>query len=371
MFNMLKVVLSGGPCAGKSTSLSMLERLLTEKLGKKVFTVPETATELILSGFSPADIKLTPKDFQKYCLRKQIQKEKMYDDIVSQYYNQDDVVILYDRGILDQLAYIDKNEFTELLKEEGMYLSDVVNRYDAVIHLVTAALGTDVYTRANNTARLESKEEAIEADRRTLAGNMLHPHVRVIDNSTDFDRKVRRVLDSIFELLGEPKPSEIERKFLIKYPTKEQLSKLDYVTKSEILQTYLKRLDENVERRVRQRGTKEKGYSYYYTEKESINSVKRLEQEEKISVNQYVDLLNEADTELHQIKKTRYCFIYKSQYFELDIYPYSDKYAILEIEISDENKDIELPDYLDIVKEVTDDDNYKNSSIAKTCKLNY
>lgn len=38
-----KIVLTGGPCGGKSTGLSKIEQELTEK-GYKVFIVPETAT---------------------------------------------------------------------------------------------------------------------------------------------------------------------------------------------------------------------------------------------------------------------------------------------------------------------------------------
>jgi predicted ATPase len=40
-----KVVLTGGPCAGKTTSLSRL-RIFFEGLGWKVYTVPEIPTLL-------------------------------------------------------------------------------------------------------------------------------------------------------------------------------------------------------------------------------------------------------------------------------------------------------------------------------------
>lgn len=42
-------------------------------------------------------------------------------------------------------------------------------RYDAIVHLVTAADGADrFYTLANNSTRTESAEQAIAMDRRTL-----------------------------------------------------------------------------------------------------------------------------------------------------------------------------------------------------------
>lgn len=137
---------------------------------------------------------------------------------------------------------------------------------------------------------------------------------------------------------------------------------------SSIIQTYLKETTEGVERRVRQRGTKRDGYKFTYTEKYPAGRGTRGENEIGIEMEQYVGLLAEADTELHQIVKERYCFLYDNRQFELDLFPFSDKYAILEIEVRDIDEKIVLP-ALDIVKEVTDDLRYKNHHIAKIMKL--
>ena len=134
------------------------------------------------------------------------------------------------------------------------------------------------------------------------------------------------------------------------------------------IKTYLTCNGNTAERRVRQRGTKEDGFSFYYTEKTDVSIGVRVENERKISKDEYLDLLAEADTSLHQISKTRYCFVYEKQYFEMDIYPFSDEYAIVEIELNDINENIKLPP-LDFVKEVTDDKNYKNYELAKTLSL--
>ena len=83
---------------------------------------------------------------------------------------------------------------------------------------------------------------------------------------------------------------------------------------------------------------------------------------------EYIEYLQEADTSLHQISKTRYCFVYDNKYFELDIYPFSDEYAVLEIELNSLDEEIKFPD-VEIVKEVTDDENYRNHSLAKTMTL--
>lgn len=364
---MLKIALSGGPASGKSTSMSKLENWLTER-GKKVFIVPETATELIVNGIAPG-ANISMEAFQELVLDKQLAKEDLYMRVVDKYYNSDDVVVLYDRSIIDQLAYVERDVLDKLLAERGYTMADIINRYDAVIHLVTSAKGTDCYTTANNAARRETAEEAIIADEKTLAANVIHPHLRVIDNSTNFEEKIQRVADVIFEMLGVPSPSEIERKYLIERPACAELEKLDYVSRSEIIQTYLVSESPDVERRVRQRGTEADGYSFYYTEKLPVSDVERIEKERRISVEDYVQYLAEADTSLHQIRKTRYCFVYENQYFELDIYPYSDKYAIVEIELSSVDDNVEWPPFLNLVKEVTDDERYKNHSIAANLQI--
>ena len=371
---MLRVVITGGPGGGKSEIMSHLTQVLEER-GYKVFIVPETATELILNGIRPGK-EISVVEFQNFVLDKQLSKEDLYDK-ATEYYNKDKVIIFYDRGILDACAYVDKKPiFENMLKERGYLFSDVFNKYDAVLHLVTAANGAREFylwndpTKeevGNNAARSEPPEEAVEKDNLTMQAWVGHPHLKVFDNSTNFDGKKKRVIEEVFALLGEPIPKEIERKFLIKKPTKEEIQSLGYVSKTNIIQTYLNSVD-GVERRIRQRGNFDDGFSFYYTEKKEIGVGERLEKEEKISKDQYINYLAEADTSYHQIAKTRYCFVYENQYFEMDLYPFSDEYAILEIELNDINEKIAMPP-LTVIKDVTEDLNYRNSALAKSMSL--
>jgi CYTH domain-containing protein len=311
-------------------------------------------------------------EFQKFIIDMQISNESLFDK-AAEYYNLDKVLIFYDRGVMDGAAYVDKETFDTLLAEKGLTRNGVFARYDAVLHLVTAADGAEQFYQwndpsknsvGNNAARSENPEEARIKDRKTLNAWIGHPHLRVFDNSTDFEGKKKRVMDEVFALLGEPTPKEIERKFLIRKPTTEDIEKLGCISKTNIIQTYLV-CDHKAERRVRQRGTKEDGYSFYYTEKTDVSPGVRVEKECKISKDEYLNLLAEADTSLHQISKTRYCFIYENQYFEMDIYPFSDEYAIVEIELNNIDDNIKFPP-LNFVREVTDDKKYKNFSLAKS-----
>lgn len=368
---MLTVVLSGGPCGGKSTALSKIKQAVEDKLGMDVFTIPETATELISSGVTPA--KMSSKAFQRAMLKKQLAKEELYKGIISTEFNRDRSVLILDRGILDQLAYINDNDFIDLLREQGLSLSDVVDRYDLIIHMVTAAEGTTFYTTENNAARKESASEARMLDFKTIKGNSCSPHVKIVDNKTGFDKKVDRAIGLVFQALKKPAPSEIERKFLIKMPNISTFIDPDMLgsaVKVEITQDYLIRHSDNVERRVRARKIPNgRGTSYYYTEKTVLSPIERIEREEIITEQQYRQLLLQKDKELMTIEKSRYSFVYDGRYFELDTYPFppfAGKYAVLEIELETKEDDFKLPEYLEVVKEVTDDPRFKNSQLAKT-----
>ena len=71
-----KIVLTGGPCAGKSTAMSWIQNAFTER-GYKVLFVPETATELITGGVAPWTCG-SNLDYQCCQMRLQIEKEKIF-----------------------------------------------------------------------------------------------------------------------------------------------------------------------------------------------------------------------------------------------------------------------------------------------------
>jgi CYTH domain-containing protein len=171
----------------------------------------------------------------------------------------------------------------------------------------------------------------------------------------------------IASFLGEPEPYEIERKYLIEYPDIKWLESNTHCQRVEIIQTYLNSAA-GEEVRVRQRGVNG-NYIYFQTIKRKISDVKRVEIERRLSQEEYLKLLMEADTTRRQIRKTRYCLTYENQYFEIDVYPFWTDQAIMEIELSNENDEIRFPKHIKVIKEVTDDDSYKNASLAN--KINF
>ena len=185
----------------------------------------------------------------------------------------------------------------------------------------------------------------------------------MIDNSTNFEDKLKRLIAEIRSFLGEPEPMEIERKFLIKYPDIKWLESLPNCRKVDIIQTYLVSGNGD-ELRVRQRG--ENGsYICFKTRKRLIDGMKRIELEERLSQEEYMRLLMEADPTKRPIRKTRYCLTWDNQYFEIDVYPFWNDRGVAEIELSDENTPIRFPKELKVIREVTDDPAYKNAALAE------
>jgi CYTH domain-containing protein len=155
---------------------------------------------------------------------------------------------------------------------------------------------------------------------------------------------------------------EIERKYLIEYPDVKWLESNPSCQRIEIVQTYLNS-DNGDEVRVRESGFNG-DFTYVHTVKRKISGVKRVEIEKFISEEEYFKLLADADKTKSRIRKTRYRFAFEKQIFEIDIYPFWDDRAIMEIELSHENEKIVFPKEIKVIKEVTDDDSYKNASLA-------
>ena len=356
-----KIVITGGPCAGKSTAMSWVQNAFSQ-MGYKVLFVPETATELISGGVAPWTCG-TNADYQKCQMLLQLEKERIFE-LAASTMKADKILIVCDRGALDNKAYMDSVEFAGTLEAISANEVELRDNYDAVFHLVTAAKGAEgFYTTANNSARTETVEQAAALDDKLIAAWTGHPHFRIIDNSSDFENKMKKLVAEIASFLGEPEPLEIERKFLIEYPDIKWLEGMESCQKIEIIQTYLKSQNGD-EIRVRQRGI-DGNYIYFQTTKRNVNNLKRVEIERRLSKDEYLKLLMDADTEKRQIRKTRYCLTHENQYFEIDVYPFWNDKAIAEIELSDENADIIFPKQIKVIKEVTEDENYKNASLAR------
>lgn len=358
-----KIVITGGPCSGKSTMLNLIENTFKEK-GYTVLIVSETATELIRGGISPLGGKENMFMFQDYLINLQFKKEEVYHKAAMEM-DAEKIIMLYDRGLLDNKAYVSKDEFEKILDNFNTNENELIDRYDLVLHLVTTANGAEPhYTLANNAARSESLEDARKIDELTLNAWIGHPRLKIFDNSTDFEGKVDRVLKEIYNDLNEYTPTGHTRKYLVNIDPTVEENVSNISERMDIVQHYLKSSDENVERRIRQIGIGD-NYTYYYTEKNTSNNSRTFKRERKINEKLYLSYLSEIDNKLFTVIKTRYCFVYENQYFKLDIFNNDDKTGILEIEATNENDEVSLPNFLDIKEDITKYTMYSNYEIAK------
>ena len=151
---------------------------------------------------------------------------------------------------------------------------------------------------------------------------------------------------------------EIERKFLIEYPSTELLSSLCGVRVLKISQTYLK--DDSRIRRV-----EEKGKVYYIkTVKKRISEITREEKEWEIGKEEYYSSLENKKVGTNTIEKIRYAVDIDGIIYEIDIFDFWNDRSFLEIELESENQDIRIPSFIKVIKEVTFDSRYKNYSLA-------
>ena len=111
--------------------------------------------------------------FQKMILDLQIAKELAFE--IAAQAVEEDVVIIYDRGIMDNKGYLMKNLgqvvgriiFELMIRKYRLTEEKINNRYDAVIILETIAKIKEFSKKVenDNTKRIESgNEEAIEVD---------------------------------------------------------------------------------------------------------------------------------------------------------------------------------------------------------------
>ena len=149
---------------------------------------------------------------------------------------------------------------------------------------------------------------------------------------------------------------EIERKFLIKYPDLSVLESNEDIKKAEIIQTY-------TSSGARLRSWLEKGrITYIKTVKKHLTDITRIEEEYEISKEEYEELMADA---ISQLKKIRYRMPYMGHLMEIDIFPFWSRQAFLEVELKGEDEEFFIPDFINIIKEVTEDKAYRNFALSK------
>ena len=202
-----KIVLTGGPCAGKTTALKILRDYFSDKYN--ILCVSESSTELMSGGVFPKSFDNTT-EFMEYLTRLQCIKEDIFMNASSSISKRSkkDVIIFFDRGIFDVKAYMRDSDFDTMMCNLKISKKDALIRYDAVFHLCTAAINAPMsYGTFNNSIRTESMEESIELDYKTFQCWQLHPFLYRIDSCIDINDKFN-VLINMIENFIQSRPIE-------------------------------------------------------------------------------------------------------------------------------------------------------------------
>jgi predicted ATPase len=176
----LRVVLTGGPGAGKTAILEFMRMAFC----RHVTILPEAAGIVFGGGFPRSGEVVKRRAAQRaiFHIQRELEESSVDDNAA---------IVVCDRGTPDGSAYWPGP--STLWAGVGTTLAAELARYHAVIHLQTPSERNGYNYR--NPLRTESPAEALEIDARIGALWAPHPHYMLIPATDDFLVKARRALE--------------------------------------------------------------------------------------------------------------------------------------------------------------------------------
>lgn len=174
-----RVVLTGGPGAGKTAVLEML----AHEVCPHVVISKEAAGILFAGGFPRGREPAMRRAAQRAIYHVQLELETMLAESNA-------ALIVFDRGIVDGSAYWPGPD--DFWSAMGTTRAQALARYDAVVHMRSPD-GADGYGH-QNPLRTETAAEARVIDDRILAAWSGHPHRFIVEPTPNFLTKAERAL---------------------------------------------------------------------------------------------------------------------------------------------------------------------------------
>lgn len=171
----MKIVLTGGPSAGKTSVVNVLYQ--TDRM--RFAIVQEAASVLFRGGFPRSSRPLDQKCQQRaiYFVQRELEE-------IGQLESQGRSLVC-DRGTLDGVAYWPGDE-ASYLAAVGSSMAEEIHRYDWVLHMDTASPSH----YQNSEIRTELSAQAELVNQRVKQAWRLHPRRIVIPNFESFLEKI-------------------------------------------------------------------------------------------------------------------------------------------------------------------------------------
>lgn len=186
MLKQKKIVLTGGPCGGKTT----LTKVLAKAFEKNLVVVPEAASLIFSGGFPRWSDPASLMSIQRAIYHVQCELENSFENHFP------DFNLILDRGTIDGAAYWPSGAEAYFMTI-GTCLEKEISRYDRVIYLESADPHAYEENKKRNPNRHESWDEARKLDEQTFKLWSNHPKLTFVKNQCAFSEKVTTVLKLI------------------------------------------------------------------------------------------------------------------------------------------------------------------------------
>ncbi|GAB5367144.1 hypothetical protein AAMO2058_001204400 [Amorphochlora amoebiformis] len=375
-----KLVLTGGPCAGKSTALARVKGFLQSR-GYFVATVAEAANFLHQNG-----VTYYPKEplmFQRAVTSIQRDHEerifKYCEEIAM---HKDCTVFIY--KIYDGRSYCDEEAWMTVLRDVGLPLSEEAlrSRYDAIFHLVTAADGAEKYYTKMSDGKMVRHEEpaqAVALDKNLQSAWAGHPKHFILKNTGTFDDKINNLVSGICSVLGIVATKRKAAKFLLlSLPKSFPASGLHNMSTSIFTKTYVRMPDnqgkDSVVMFVRERyqtnfrvteDKKDLEIRSYILKTIRTEDNQNIEEIRTLSLREYKGYLSFADSDRVVVRQKRVQFTFDDKFYEIVEYLKPVKTPrLLLLNVHQSQEDVEpmkakdVPDFIPVEREVTKEREY-------------
>lgn len=184
-----RIVLTGGPCSGKSTIIDIIKRDNPE-----IHCVPEMATVVISHfGVTPSRDAIKNRQFQRAIYRAQ----RIFEATSTQFaISAGKKAVVFDRGAPDGAAYF-RGGIREFQDFFNTTMEAEYDQYDAVLCLNVPPSSIYEANKENNPARSETYKEAVDLGERIIKAWQTHPNFLIINNGTGWEDKEKRVLQAL------------------------------------------------------------------------------------------------------------------------------------------------------------------------------